>query len=323
MNLIVWDEGPIAIRDVTRDEAPSACRVQPTASGSAAYDIRTFDGTFWWPVFDGWEPLSVHAFKDSAPDSNGYFLATMNLSPATLYSSRDVDTESFYSDISVKRIISTSKKERRNLASISALKTLFCDGMVYRKGGRPAYFGTVDDKTRPPTVTFEVGDLRLRGNSAGDRWHSRLKANTRQRAAQRSLVFDVMDVENASHTLDLHGFQTVIKSTITSSVDSVRTPDVSQYCADAIAKKILGTGATLSFLSHASLSFAADQLISWDLCREIIAETLAVCSPEEIRDRFSVEPEWLSKAIERLDSRIPSPPLSPEDETAICLLALI
>ncbi len=217
-------------------------------------------------------------------------------------------------------IISTSKKNRWNLANISALKTLFCGGMVYRTGGRPAYFGTVDDKTTPPTVTFEVGNLHLRGNSAGDRWHSGLKANTRQRAAQRSLVFDVMDVENASHSLDRHGFQTVVKSTITSSVDSVLTPDVSQYCADAIARKILSTGATISFLSHASLSFAADQLISWDFCREIIAETLAVCSPEEIRDRFRVEPEWLSKAIERLDSRIPSPPLSAQAEASIWLL---
>jgi hypothetical protein len=99
-------------------------------------------------VFDGREPLSVQAFKDSAPDSNGYFLATMNLSPATLYSSRHVDTESFDSDILVKRIISTSRKEPWNLANISALKTLFCDGTVYRKGGRPAYFGTGDDKNR-------------------------------------------------------------------------------------------------------------------------------------------------------------------------------
>jgi hypothetical protein len=98
-DLIVWDEGPVAIYDVDDREAPVAYRVDSSAPSRPGYEIRSFQGRIWWPVFDGLRALSADAFVARLDDPNGCFLAAMNLSPSTLYSSRNVTTKRFEADV--------------------------------------------------------------------------------------------------------------------------------------------------------------------------------------------------------------------------------
>jgi hypothetical protein len=51
-DLIVWDEAVVAISDVNDREAPVAYRIDPCTPSGAAYEIRSFRGGIWWPVFD-------------------------------------------------------------------------------------------------------------------------------------------------------------------------------------------------------------------------------------------------------------------------------
>lgn len=103
-DLIVWDEGAVAIYDVDDREAPVAYRVDSSAPSRPGYEIRSFQGRIWWPVFDGLRALSADAFVARLDDPNGCFLAAMNLSPSTLYSSRSVTTKRFEADVSIGRI---------------------------------------------------------------------------------------------------------------------------------------------------------------------------------------------------------------------------
>jgi hypothetical protein len=87
-SLVVWDELPVAICEVSDRETSIAYNIGPYGSSSPAYDIRSFRGKTWWPSFDRSQALSVDAFITSIDDPNGCFLTTLNLSPSTLHSYR-------------------------------------------------------------------------------------------------------------------------------------------------------------------------------------------------------------------------------------------
>src|SRR5258707_8726234 len=85
---IFWEDGTVAIRTVSAQEAPSVCRVRPGENGvPPEFLVRSFDGRLWWPLFDGLRPMSAISYVASAANSDGVFLSMMNLSPATVYSS--------------------------------------------------------------------------------------------------------------------------------------------------------------------------------------------------------------------------------------------
>jgi hypothetical protein len=196
-DLIVWDEAPVAISDVSDREAPVAYRIDRCEPSVATYDIRSFRGAIWWPVFDGSRALSVDALLAHFDDPNGCFLAAMNLSPSTLHSSRHVTTKRFDEDVSIRQELKSSKDDRVALAQRAASRLLVCGDYVYQEGGEPAYFGTPSDKCDTARVSLRIGGLQVGCNQPGDRWHLGLSANQRRRAAYRSFVFHIGDVDEA------------------------------------------------------------------------------------------------------------------------------
>ena len=47
-NGIFWENGTVAIRTVTAEQAPVTCRVSPGVNSSRSeFSVRSFDGRFW------------------------------------------------------------------------------------------------------------------------------------------------------------------------------------------------------------------------------------------------------------------------------------
>jgi hypothetical protein len=314
-SLVVWDELPVAICEVSDRETSIAYKIGPYGSSGPAYDIRSFRGKTWWPLFDRSQPLSVDAFIASIDDPNGCFLATLNLSPSTLHSPRDITSERFEADITIGRDLASSRDQRRALAHRSASRLLFCNGFVYQEGGEPAYFGTQFDKANPTHLSLRIGGLAIGSNQPGDRWHLGLSASQRRRAAHRSFVFHIDEMDAACLPLKMEGYCPVKQQEATMTVSAGSGIFAAEFCADAVARAMLGPSARISETMMAFLDLAnSDGLISRELSREIIREGLAAIDSADPRTSLGIEPGWARKAVDRLDRRFPPPPLSPEDD---------
>ena len=318
-SLVVWDEQSVAICEVSDRETSIAYTIWPHGSSGPAYDIRSFRGKTWWPLFDRSQALSVDAFIASIDDPSGCFLATSNFSPSTLYSSRDVTSERFEADITIRRELASSIDPRRTLAHRSASRLLFCNGFVYQEGGEPAYFGTQFDAANVTKLSLRIGGLRIGGNQPGDRWHLGLSASQRRRAAHRSLVFHIDEIDGACLALEMEGFRPVFEERATVTGSAASGIDSAEFCADAVAKAMLRHSAPMSESYQATMmAFSAlansDGLISRKLSREIITEGLVALAPADLRKSFGIEQEWARKAVDRLDRRFPAPALNPEED---------
>jgi hypothetical protein len=270
-------------------------------------------------LFDRAEALSVDAFIASIADPSGCFLATSNFSPSTLHSSRDVTSERFEADITIRRELASSRDQRRTLAHRSASRLLFCNGFVYQEGGEPAYFGTHFDKANVMKLSLRIGGLRTGANQPGDRWHLGLSASQRRRAAHRSLVFHIDEIEGACLSLEMEGFRPVFEERATITGSAAPGIDAADFCADSVARAMLRPSAPMSESYQATMmAFSAlansDGLISRELSREIITEGLSAIAPAHLKKSFGIEPEWARKAVDRLDRRFPAPALSPEED---------
>ena len=326
--LVVWEEGPVAIRTATDEEARVAYQIRNAAGSSGReYDVRSFNGKLWWPAFAGQHALTADALISSASDPNGYLLAMMNLSPATLYSPREITTERFDRDATVRRILSSSKRERWLTAHRAASRVLFCGNAVYLEGGPPAYFGRSYDRLNPMTLSMEVGRLHPQGNQLFDRWLPGSIANRRLQAARRSLVFRADEMEEGRPALERNGYRLLFEMTVIACSDIVDGPDSSEVCADSLVRALLDSerAVTPRILGEANMPHRlpinpANELISRQSCREIIHEKLAAHSPESFEKQFGLEFEWARRAVSRLDERFPEATLTPEDEELLMQL---
>lgn len=159
--LVVWDQGPVAIVQADSSETSIAFNIGSRSASEPAYDILSFDGKTWWPLRDGSRAMSVDAFLGSIGDPDGCFLATLNLSPTTLYSSRAITQSRFDADHTIRQVDVSSRDRRWTLAHLSASRLLFCGGAVYMEGGPPAYFGFYRSPAEPPKCRSVSAAFRM------------------------------------------------------------------------------------------------------------------------------------------------------------------
>jgi hypothetical protein len=323
---IVWDEVKLSIRSVRADETSVAYRVELRRPSSPPYDIRSFHGKIWWPLFVGPQALSVERFMATVGDPDGCFLATMNLSPATLNAPREFTRTRFDEDYTIREITASTRDRRLTLAHRSAFRLLFCNGSVYQEGGAPAYFGTSSDKPDVATLPLRIGSLRIGIDQPVGRWYLVLSAAQRRRAALRSLVFHIDEIDEACIALKREGLVPVLEETAAVIGGATRELNAAKVCADALARAILTPRTRMPDRYHKAMKeftklAAADGTIPAEYSRKIINEGLEGMSPEAIRKCFGVELEWACKTADRLDRLLPYPPLSPIDAEALAQFA--
>lgn len=244
--LIVWDECPVVIVEAASFETDVAFSIVPIGASGRAYDILSFDGKLWWPLQSGSQAFSVDAFVAGAADPDGFFLATLNLSPATLYSTRQVTRSRFEADHSIRQVDVSSRDKRWTLAHHSASRILFCDGVVYQEGGLPAYFGTWQVAADVSTLSLRIGNKLAVGCQAVDRWHRGLSSDRRRRAIRGAFVFSINEIDEACVMLSEEGINVVVEETAKVSSISMlpsspsMSPEEDEVMDDWLSRQSIG-----------------------------------------------------------------------------------
>jgi hypothetical protein len=292
------------IRTVSAQEAPVAYHIGPgDNSFGPEFDIRSFDGKLWWPLFDGAEHLSVKNYIASATNSNGHFLSMMNLSPASVASKRLNITELLQSDLSINRVTRSSLDERWLSAEHVAARTLFCDNVVYLEGGQPAYFGISCGMDSDLALSLEIGSLDVFA-----RWLPDPRTNRRHDAACRSLVFRIEDMESEAEELEKEGFRLDFNARAAVCMEVEAGPHPSDVCVDALVRRALKTIDTETALKlHKAMNgktlATTSGIINRSVCQEALNTMVSMYPPEDIRIKFGFELEWVKMALERLEAR--------------------
>ena len=231
---IFWEDGSVAIRTVTAEQAPVACRVRPGENSfTPEFSVRSFDGRFWWPLFDGPGPMRVRNYVASAKESDGVFLSMMNLSPASVYSPRR-DAKQFFEQIIARRVDAPSTEERWRSAERIAHRTLLCDDLVYLEGGRPVYFGVPCGTPDDPILSLEVGSAEPERIDVVSRYLPGPWPNERRNAACRSLVYEIEGIGDEADRLRRRGFRVTFESKAEVHAELRPDRDPSEICANAL-----------------------------------------------------------------------------------------
>lgn len=324
-SLIAWDRGKILIADVPVDLSPIAFSVRSKRQ-EITYDVRCYEGRLWWPLFHLYQQLSVENFKRSVDDPNGLFLGNLNLSPATVNSSRSSWKDALDADLAMQLSPRrhSGTETSWELASELASRLIFCGGFVYQMGGDAAYFGVRSiDETGSESLSLSVGTLQVGSKRIGDRWHLGAPAARRRSAARKALVFDLEDVESAYSLAARENLALSFEDFADFDRPISRSTHGAQFCADAIARAVACPAVSAS--SHVRASVAAwrslpsaDYLIPVSTAQGVIGAGFGTSS-NPLLD-FGVGAEAVSATVMQLD-RVSGPSLCPVDEEALFLYA--
>ena len=307
---IIWDDGEVVVRTVTAADAPIAYQIKPGDDGfGLEFDIRSFDGNFWWPLVDTAFDPSVENYIASAPDSGSCFLSMMNLSPASVDLPRQT-TAQYDRDMSISRILNSSKDERWIVAHRIANHTLFCDDLVYVAGGPPAFFGISYGAVTDPTLTLEIGSLHPQTLGIFSRLLPGPPANRRSVAACRSLVFRIEDIESEIPELKRKGFRPAFNARAAARMDVAADLDPSEICVDALVRRAFNcmtqeTARKFRPALNGTPLAPNTGIMDRSVCRNALQEMVLRCLPELTRSTFGFELEWVEEAIQRLDTQFP------------------
>lgn len=318
---VVWDQGDVLICEVDERETSIAYSIGPRGLTGPVYDVRSFDGRTWWPLYQRSQALQVADFVANIGDPDGCFLAAFGLSWSTLHSSRDFTKASFDANHAVRQVLVSSRDHRRTLAHRSAYRLLFCNGFVYQEGGEPAYFGTRSARADATTLSLRIGGLGIGSNQPGDRWHLGLPEDRRRRAAHRSLVFHIEDIGEACRALEAEGHRPIVEEQATVVRRLTPAANLTEFCADALARTLLNPPKAMSEEYRTKMSkFSAlvdlGSLIPGELSREIVEESLGETAVADAAASTGIEQEWAYKVMSELNRLFP-PMLTIEDEIAI------
>jgi hypothetical protein len=309
---IFWEDGSVAIRTVTAEQAPVACRVRPGENSfTPEFSVRSFDGRFWWPLFDGPGPMRVRNYVASAKKSDGLFLSMMNLSPATVYSLPRRNAEQFFNEI-IPRWEDGSSMERWRSACSIAHRTLFCDDMVYLAGGCPVYFGVTCGTADDRMLSLEVGSAAVERVDVVSRYLPGPRPMERRDAACRSFVYGIEGIGDEVAKLQRRGFQVTFESRAEVRAELRSDTDPSVICADALVRRAVTVMDPHSFnelgtLLQGRLQPAASLPLKLPLalCRDAVEAMILICRPDDFPQRFGFEFEWVAEALSRLDAHAP------------------
>jgi hypothetical protein len=293
---------------VTVREAPITCGVIPGKNITRpTFSIRAFDNRLWWPLFDGLRPMSVGDHVTSATQSEGPFLAMMNLSPATVRSKPRRNAQQFFEQIFARKVDGPSEEELWRSPRRIAHRTLFCDDQVYVEGGRPVYFGV--RRGNDLTLSMEVGSADAEQVNLVSKHLPCPRPSERREAASQLLVFGAENIEDDVDLLRRRGFSVTFGSTAEVDAELRSHRDACEVFADAIVRKAVATMGPRLFeglekMLQRKLQAAArlPRHIPSEICRDVIHAITAACPEDAFLGRFGVEFECAAEALTRLEA---------------------
>jgi hypothetical protein len=320
---IFWEDGTVAIQTVTAEQAPVVCRVRAGDSASTLeYSVRSFDGRFWWPLFERHRALPASDYLASATKSNGLFLSMMNLSPATIGSSPRRDARQFVA----QHVEAPQRKERWHSAERIAHRTLFCDDLVYLEGGCPVYFGILRG-THDRTLSLVVGSAEPERIDPVSRYLPGPRPKERRDAACRSLVYRTEKIGGEVDALRRRGFEIAFASKAEVHAELRSDRDVPEICADALVRRAVAFMDPKSFdelkrLLEGRLQPAGllPPKIPPALSRDTLGAMVVICPVDDFLKRYGLEFEWATEALSRLDSMLISTLISELDDQTLSAL---
>lgn len=160
-SVFLTEKVTVAIREIEPGAAPVAYRVYANDRYCAArlHEVRSHDGSLWWPLTGQDGPISVPQFLELAAD--GEVSSLLRFDPVKEYGIRThLSYAEFFADLRVKEMGECDRDERFAKTSRGAARVTFCDGQVFINGGIPVWY-----------VIFDIGTSRLEfwlGHAAWD-----------------------------------------------------------------------------------------------------------------------------------------------------------
>jgi hypothetical protein len=151
---------PVEIVEVDPAEAPVAYRI---ASGKpdyhAGYEVRSFNGSLWWPVADYGNPLEVEAFL--ALVASDWERASRVLDPMhRTYYLNGPSFEEFLDSTKVSDGKFASDRElQAKQAEWDASRVIFCEDRVFVEAGDPVWYAVLDESARHFDLFISHSDL--------------------------------------------------------------------------------------------------------------------------------------------------------------------
>lgn len=313
---IFWETRSLAFRTALSDETSVICQIR-TSGTTSEYSVLSFDGGTWWPLFESGEQVKVVDFVGSALDSSGVFLKMMNLSPATLDSPRR-DLEQFLRSTLLRRIETAQRTERLRAAETLADKTLFCNGLVYLKGGLPVFFAVNDGEPGDQTLVFEVGSAEPEIEAIA-RYLPGVKPHLKRSAACNSLVYGVEEIAVAMQRHREHGVRTILEARVDTKMKVISSQSAAEFCARELVNRAIRTMTVRNLSEISALSGVlylrnqAIEALSPSILLEVIHAMITLCPESEFEQRYGIKYEGALETRSRLSAINPRIELSESD----------
>jgi hypothetical protein len=325
-NGIFWENGTVAIRTVTAEQAPVTRRVSPGVNSSRSeFSVRSFDGRFWWPLFEGGEPMLARNYVASTLKSSSVFLSMMNLSPASIDSPRR-DVRKFLDDVFPRRFDDSFREDRWRSAQSIANRTLFCDDLVYLQGGCPIYFAVRRGGSDDRMLSIEVGSAEPERVEIVSRYLPGPRPNQRRDAACRSLVYGVESINEEIEAIRRRGFRAAFGSKAEMLTQLRSNREACEICADGLVRRAVTamdrhTYRELGMRGRLHPAVLLPPKIPPTVCRDTIDAMITMYPEHEFPMRFRIEFEWAVEALSRLDATLPPIDLSELDDHILFALS--
>lgn len=319
----VWEDIPLCIRAPTDAEAPIAYRIAhigPKNEALADFEIRTFDGRLWWPVLDnGNRRRTAQHFLDGLATGECYPLEVLQLKNVPLSSSSKLTFDEWFSRMSVREVVQTSRDAQVAWAQRGSSDTMICDDVVHVAAGMPMYFGSPSGLPDGKDFTLSVGAAPWAGSLGFTNRIPGPHGDMRSRALFEADVFDVLTLDEDIERLERDGLSVRLDSRI----ETVRNPtgpgNALHMCANAALWRLLRekpvAAAFLERIPGRARPRVATDLIALDVCRDVLRDIVELYPPYDESCIFGDAILCAQSVLKRL-----GPSLADEDEAALSSL---
>lgn len=318
--LFLTDEITVAIREVDAVEAPVAYRINSLAQSSGTeLQVRSFDGSLWWPLADGRGPFRS---SDLLTLAKRYWdAASAVLDPMRrTYNVPGPSANEFFGSLPIRKdkFVSTWNDQSKS-AERDASRVIFCDGHVLVDAGDPVWYAVHHSPTR--TFDLFIGHSNLdRPNTDGystpgpDR-------GSRMTCARLGRAFGLDEFDVCVRSLGgegnirRHGEIVSMSERVSASAADVCVRALAQYLWE-IAWRYPDLRKAMPSVANASHPKPPPEILPY---RQMLQELVGFEDPKLTRGLSPLISD-AHRILERI-GMAERPPLTDEEETAIALLA--